>query len=31
MNVNFFHNEKGGNGSRVRWEGRTFDVKEVEL
>ncbi len=26
MNVNSFHNEKGGSGSRARWEGRTFDV-----
>jgi len=22
---------EGGNSSRARWEGRTFDVKEVEL
>ena len=31
MNVNSFSYEKGGNGSRARWKGCAFDVREVEL
>jgi len=31
MNGNLLSYEKGGNGSRARWKGCAFDVKEVEL
>ena len=30
MNVNSFFIRERGNGSRARWKGCAFDVKEVE-